>query len=109
MIAKPKCKITVIKRSLNQDVIDTYLKEDMKGGGLCSSLKEGDEFLVLLNLACLKIFPTGHGLILEKISLQSSTTFNIPGLSRGELRFQDAVTGSGLCFLKLKKQVNKVV
>ena len=46
MIAKPKCKITVIKRSLNQDVIDTYLKEDMKGKGLCSTFKEGDEFFL---------------------------------------------------------------
>ena len=39
-----KCKITVIKRSLNQDIIDAYLKEEMKGGGLCSTFKEGDEF-----------------------------------------------------------------
>jgi len=46
MIVKTKCKITVIKRSLNQDVIDTYLKEDMKGKGLCSTFKEGDEFFV---------------------------------------------------------------
>ncbi len=46
MTVHPKCKITVIKRSLNQEIIDTYLKEDMKGGGLCSSFKENDEFFV---------------------------------------------------------------
>lgn len=44
MPAHPKCKITVIKRSLNQDIIDTYLKDKMKGGGLCSTFKEGNEF-----------------------------------------------------------------
>ncbi len=44
MPAHAKCKITVIKRSLNQDIIDVYLKEEMKGGGQCSTFKEGDEF-----------------------------------------------------------------
>lgn len=46
MIQDPKCKITVIKRSLNQDIIDDYMKEGKKSSGLCSSFKEGDEFLV---------------------------------------------------------------
>jgi len=46
MLQTPKCKITVIKRSLNQDIIDGYMKEEMKTNNLCSKLKEGDEFLV---------------------------------------------------------------
>ncbi len=46
MTQHPKCKITVIKRSLNQDVIDEYMKEEMKNNNLCSALKEGDEFFV---------------------------------------------------------------
>ena len=46
MIQHPKCKITVIKRSLNQDIIDGYMKEKMKNSNLCSKFKEGDEFLV---------------------------------------------------------------
>lgn len=48
MIQIPKCRITVIKRSLNQDVIDQYMKEDMKAraSSLCSVFTEKDEFLV---------------------------------------------------------------
>ncbi|MFO7667669.1 MAG: TIGR04076 family protein [Desulfobacterales bacterium] len=46
MIQHPKCKITVIKRSLNQDIIDGYMKDGMKNSSLCSIFKEGDEFLV---------------------------------------------------------------
>ena len=46
MIQDAKCKITVVKRSLNQDIIDAYMKEEMKNSNLCSCLKEGDEFLV---------------------------------------------------------------
>lgn len=48
MIQIPKCKITVIKRSLNQDIINQYMKEDMraKASSLCSVFREKDEFLV---------------------------------------------------------------
>jgi len=46
MIQHPKCKITVIKRSLNQDVIDDYMKEEMKSHSLCAKFKEGEEFFV---------------------------------------------------------------
>ncbi len=46
MIQKPKCKVTVIKRSLNQDIIDIYMTEKMKTSNLCSKFKEGDEFFV---------------------------------------------------------------
>ncbi|MCP3899055.1 MAG: TIGR04076 family protein [Desulfobacteraceae bacterium] len=42
----PKCKITVIKRSLNQDIIDGYMKEEMRNSNMCEVLKEGDEFFV---------------------------------------------------------------
>jgi uncharacterized repeat protein (TIGR04076 family) len=43
---QPKCKITVIKRSLNQDIIDAYMKAEMRTTNLCSKVKEGDEFFV---------------------------------------------------------------
>jgi len=46
MIKTPKCKITVIKRSVNKDIIDTYLTEDMRNYTPCSKLKEGEEFIV---------------------------------------------------------------
>jgi uncharacterized repeat protein (TIGR04076 family) len=46
MIMHPKCKITVIKRSLNQDIIDKYLQGGADNSGLCTTFKEGDEFFV---------------------------------------------------------------
>ncbi len=46
MKTEPKCKITVIKRSLNQDIIDTYMKKEMQNSELCSTFKEGDKFFV---------------------------------------------------------------
>lgn len=46
MIKDPKCSITVIKRFLNQDIIDDYVTDDMRNYTLCSSFKEGDRFLV---------------------------------------------------------------
>jgi uncharacterized repeat protein (TIGR04076 family) len=42
----PKCKITVIKRSLNEEIINDYLKEEARNPNLCNLFKEGDEFIV---------------------------------------------------------------
>ncbi|MCF8077144.1 MAG: TIGR04076 family protein [Desulfotignum sp.] len=46
MTTHPKCKITVIKRTVNQDLIDDYLKNFPKNSSPCSTFQEGDEFLV---------------------------------------------------------------
>jgi uncharacterized repeat protein (TIGR04076 family) len=41
----PKCKITVIKRMVNQDLADEYLK-DTEGLGPCGRFSDGQEFVV---------------------------------------------------------------
>ena len=41
----PKCKITVLKRMLNQDLVDEYLA-DPAGFGPCSRYYEGQEFIL---------------------------------------------------------------
>jgi uncharacterized repeat protein (TIGR04076 family) len=46
MTLQPKAKITVIKRSLNTDIIDAYMNPEMKHHALCTKVKEGDEFLI---------------------------------------------------------------
>jgi uncharacterized repeat protein (TIGR04076 family) len=38
-----KCKITVLKRTLHQDLMDEYLKEAMP---LCERFQDGQEFIV---------------------------------------------------------------
>ena len=42
----PKCKITVLKRTINQDLIDEYLDDPYKGTGLCECFEEGQEFVI---------------------------------------------------------------
>ncbi len=42
----PKCRITVIKRTVNQDLVDEYLEDPQRHAGLCESLTEGQEFIV---------------------------------------------------------------
>ena len=42
----PKCKITVLKRTIHQDLIDDYLDEAYRGTGLCECFKEGEEFVI---------------------------------------------------------------
>ena len=47
----PKCKITIIKRMLNQDLIDEYIVDKYKGISKCERFTEGQEFIVDPNLA----------------------------------------------------------
>lgn len=46
MPEKPKCKITVLKRTLNRDLIDAYMKDEMASYHLCGKFKEGEEFFI---------------------------------------------------------------
>ena len=41
-----KCKITVLKRTVNQDLIDDYLDDGYKGVGLCDFFRDGQEMVV---------------------------------------------------------------
>ena len=42
----PRVKITVLKRTLNQDLIDEYLDDAYKDTGLCECFEEGEVFVV---------------------------------------------------------------
>jgi len=42
----PRCKITVLKRTFHQDLVDTYLEEGCKPQGPCECFQEGQEFIV---------------------------------------------------------------
>jgi phosphoglycolate phosphatase len=46
MKSHPKCKITVVKKTVNQDLIDSYMKDSLKSSDPCSTFQVGDEFLV---------------------------------------------------------------
>jgi len=42
----PKCKITVLKRTINQDLIDEYLGDEHKNLGPCELFEEDQEFVI---------------------------------------------------------------
>jgi uncharacterized repeat protein (TIGR04076 family) len=42
----PKCKITVLKRTINQDLIDEYLDDEYQGIGLCDCFRDGQEIVI---------------------------------------------------------------
>ena len=42
----PSCKITVLKKTFNQDLIDEYLQEECKPRGPCECFEEGQEFII---------------------------------------------------------------
>ena len=42
----PKCKITVLKRTLNQDLIDAYLDDEYGDIGPCERFKDGQEIVI---------------------------------------------------------------
>ena len=46
----PKCKITVIKRTLNEDLIKKYLVEDYQDIKKCESFKDNQEIVIDPNL-----------------------------------------------------------
>ena len=47
----PKCKITVIKRTLNKDLIDQFIVDEYKGIQKCEVFEDGQEFVIDPNQA----------------------------------------------------------
>lgn len=41
-----ECKITVVKRTINQDLIDEYLSDTHENFGLCPVYQDGQEFVI---------------------------------------------------------------
>ncbi|MFX1514610.1 MAG: TIGR04076 family protein [Promethearchaeota archaeon] len=42
----PKCKITVLKRTFNQDLVDEYLEDQYRPAGPCECFKDDQEFII---------------------------------------------------------------
>jgi uncharacterized repeat protein (TIGR04076 family) len=42
----PKCKITVLKRCLNKDLIETYLDDEYRNIGPCEIFKDGQVIII---------------------------------------------------------------
>lgn len=42
----PRCRITILKRTLNRDLIDQYLDDAYKDMGPCECFEEGQQFVI---------------------------------------------------------------
>jgi uncharacterized repeat protein (TIGR04076 family) len=42
----PRCKITVLKRTINRDLIEEYLDDENKGMKPCELFEDGQEFIL---------------------------------------------------------------
>ncbi len=52
MVSKmPKCKITVLKRTINRDLIEEYIVDLYHDINLCERFEDGQEFIIDPNLA----------------------------------------------------------
>ncbi len=52
MVSKmPKCKITVLKRTINRDLIEEYIIDLYHDINLCERFKDGQEIIIDPNLA----------------------------------------------------------
>ena len=45
-IEMPQCRITVLKRTINRDLIDEYLDDEYKGIGICDCFRDGQEIVI---------------------------------------------------------------
>ncbi len=45
-IEMPKCRITILKRTINQDLIDEYLEDEYKNRGACDCFHDNQEFVI---------------------------------------------------------------
>ncbi len=42
----PRSRVTVLKRTINQELVDEYLVDECKGLGLCDCFEEGQEIVI---------------------------------------------------------------
>ncbi len=81
----PKCKITVLKRTINQDLIDEYVEDAYRDIGPCESFRDGQEFVIESEEA-LSAVPEGFcawaWADIRKDILAVATGANMPGFRR---------------------------
>ena len=76
----PECRITVLKRTINQDLIDEYLEDEYRNVGACELLKEGQEFIVKDYSTIPEGFCTSAWVDVFKDLMLVATGGNMPGL-----------------------------
>ena len=76
----PKCKITVVKRAINQDLIDEYLDDEYQNIGLCDCFCEGQEIMIEDYTVVPEDFCASAWADIRKDILTVAMGANIPGI-----------------------------
>ena len=81
----PTCRITVLKRTVDRDLIEEYLDDEYKDAGPCECFVDGQEF-VLERLEQLSAVPDGFCACawadIRKDIMHVATGGNMPGLKQ---------------------------
>ena len=82
----PKCRITVLKRTVNQDLIDEYLDDELRDIGLCECFRDGQEIIIDDHSTVPENFCASAWADIRKDILTIAIGGNMPGLrQRGTL------------------------
>jgi uncharacterized repeat protein (TIGR04076 family) len=78
----PKCKITVLKRTINQDLIDEYLDDEYQGIALCDCFRDGQEIVIEDYSVVPEVFCASAWADIRKDILAVAMGANMPGIKQ---------------------------
>lgn len=82
----PKCRITVLKRTINQDLIDEYLYDELGGIGPCEYFRDRQEIIIADHSVVPENFCASAWADIRKDILTIALGGNMPGIrQRGTL------------------------
>ena len=76
----PKCKITVLKRTVNQDLMDEYLEDAYRDAGPCECFSDGQEIVIEDHSAVPDGFCASAWADIRKDILTVALGGNMPGI-----------------------------
>ena len=78
----PGCKITILKRTINQDLIDEYLEDEFKSIGLCECFRDGQEIVIEDHSVVPEGFCASAWADIRKDILTAALGGNMPGIKQ---------------------------
>ena len=76
----PKCRVTVLKRTINQDLINEYLDDELRDIGPCECFRDGQEIIIDDHSAVPENFCASAWADIRKDILTIAIGGNMPGI-----------------------------
>jgi uncharacterized repeat protein (TIGR04076 family) len=77
-----RCRITVVRRSLDKELIEEYLSSEHADMGQCSNFKDGQEFTVDETFRMPEGFCPSAWADIRHVALRVASGGNMPGMRR---------------------------